>query len=148
MTALIEAKIEKSNFWISTFLVSGTCIGGGMLAMPIQVAEAGFFLTLLNLFICWVFMTFTGLLLVEATLWLKNETHFASLSRFLVGNWLKFIALAVYLFMNYASLIAYTASGASLIHFCKDVIKRFYAFTMKITSATTPITTIFYLVNC
>lgn len=117
MTAIVNTAEEKNTFWIATFLVAGTCIGGGMLAMPIQVAEYGFPLTLLNLFICWAFMTFSGLLLVEATLWVKNETHFASLSRFLVGNWLKYVALAIYLFMNYASLVAYTAAGASLIQF-------------------------------
>lgn len=118
MTAVIyREEEEKKSFWIASFLISGTCIGGGMLAMPIQMAESGFILTLLNLFICWSFMTFTGLLLAEATLWLKNETHFASLSRYLVGNWLKYIALAVYLFMNYTSLVAYTAGGASLLKF-------------------------------
>ncbi|HRD56195.1 MAG TPA: aromatic amino acid transport family protein [Parachlamydiaceae bacterium] len=110
-------KTKESSFWIGSFLISGTCIGGGMLAMPTQMAESGFPLTFFNLFISWVFMTFTGLLLAEATLWLKNETHFTSLSKFLVGDWLKFLALAVYLFMNYASLVAYTAAGASLIQF-------------------------------
>lgn len=118
MTAITETVPKTQNsFWIGSFLISGTCIGGGMLAMPTQMAESGFPLTFFNLFISWAFMTFTGLLLAEATLWLKNDAHFTSLSRFLVGDWLKYIALVVYLFMNYASLVAYTAAGASLIQF-------------------------------
>lgn len=116
MSAIVETDVKNENtLWVATLLISGTCIGGGMLAMPIQVSEYGFVLTFLNLFICWAFMTFTGLLLVEATQWVKNETHFSSLSRFLVGDWLKIVCLVVYLFMNYASLVAYTAGGADLI---------------------------------
>lgn len=108
-------KTDQKNFWAVTLLVSGTCIGGGMLALPVQTAKAGFFISFFGLALCWAFMTYTGLLLVEATLWVKNETHFSSLSRILVGNAVKYLALIVYLFMNYASLIAYTAGGATLI---------------------------------
>jgi tyrosine-specific transport protein len=60
-------------------------------------------------------MTFTGLLLVEATMWVRGETHFTSLSRTLVGNKTKGLALVVYLFMNYASLVAYTAGGSQIV---------------------------------
>jgi tyrosine-specific transport protein len=105
----------KGSFLGATLLISGTCIGGGMLAMPVQTAETGFFLTLLCIITCWAFMTFTGLLLVEATLWVRGETHFASLSRILVGNKTKGLALLVYLFMNYASLVAYTAGGSQIV---------------------------------
>lgn len=111
-----EKEEPKGSIWTATALISGTCIGGGMLAMPIQTAEAGFFLSFLGLFVCWIFMTFTGLLLVEATLWIRNETHFSSLSRILIGNWVKVIALIIYLFMNYASLVAYTSGGAALVN--------------------------------
>lgn len=127
MTALIHAEETavknddaKGTFWTGTSLIAGTCIGGGMLAMPVQTAEVGFFLSFLALAACWAFMTFTGLLLVEATLWIKNETHFSSLSHALIGNWVKVIALVIYLFMNYASLVAYTAGGAALINMWGD----------------------------
>jgi tyrosine-specific transport protein len=118
MTTVSISKAEgvsKGTFWEAAFLISGTCIGGGMLVMPVQAAEAGFVLSAFALLICYLFMTFTGLLLVEATLWVRNETHFSSLSRILVGNGTKLLALLVYLFMNYASLVAYTAGGAQLI---------------------------------
>lgn len=120
-TATIEqtipaaSKSEDSSFWTVALLVSGTCIGGGMLALPVQTAASGFMNTALGIFICWAFMTYTGLLLVEATLWIKDESHFSSLARILVGNGTRILALVVYLFMNYASLVAYTAGGAALI---------------------------------
>lgn len=118
-TADIQASeaetMQKSDFWSVTLLVSGTCIGGGMLALPVQTAHAGFFLSSIGILLSWVFMTYTGLLLVEATLWIKNETHFSSLSRILIGNGARLIALATYMFMNYTSLVAYTAGGARLV---------------------------------
>jgi len=86
-----------------------------MLALPVQTAASGFMYSLMGIFLCWSFMTYTGLLLVEATLWVKNETHFSSLSRILVGNGTRILALLVYLAMNYLSLVAYTAGGAALI---------------------------------
>lgn len=116
MTTITQSRTEeKGSLWGVTLLISGACIGGGMLVMPVQAASAGFFVSTIALLICWAFMTFTGLLLVEATLWLKNETHFSSLSRILIGHGAKIVAILVYLFMNSASLVAYTAGGASLI---------------------------------
>jgi tyrosine-specific transport protein len=116
MTTLSQAKApSKSLFWQATLLISGSCIGGGMLAMPMQTAEAGFILSLASLAVCWLFMTLSGLFLAEATLWVKNETHFTSLSRILVGHGCKLLALGVYLFMNYASLVAYVSGGAAVI---------------------------------
>lgn len=106
---------RKSTFWAVTLLVSGSCIGGGMLALPVQTANAGFMMSFFGIIVSWLFMTYTGLLLVEATLWVKNETHFGSLSRIIIGNKTKILALIVYIFMNYASLVAYTAGGANLI---------------------------------
>jgi len=110
-----SAAIPKSSFWAVTLLISGTCIGAGMLALPVQTAEAGFSLSFLAIIICWAFMTYTGMLLIEATSWVKNETHFSSLSRVLLGKGARLISMVVYLFMNYCSLIAYTAGGSALI---------------------------------
>lgn len=101
---------------IGAFLVSGTCIGGGMLVLPVQTSFAGFWLSALGLVICWAFMTYTGLLLAEATLWIRNESHFASLSRILIGRGARILSLIIYLFMNYASLVAYTSGGADLFN--------------------------------
>ena len=83
-----------------------------MLAMPIQTAEAGFFPSFLAVLCSWVFMCFTGLLLVEATLWVKEGAHFSTLATALLGKTGRSISLVVYLFMNYTSLVAYTAGGA------------------------------------
>lgn len=116
MTSQVLTYTEsRSKFWTATLLITGTCIGGGMLALPVQTAESGFVLSFVNLFVSWLFMAFTGLLLVEASLWVKQDCHFSSLSRVLLGHGMKLVSLIVYLFMNYASLVAYVAGGAELI---------------------------------
>lgn len=113
-----DAEASGLSIWKGAMLVSGTCIGGGMLAMPIQTADAGFLMSLLVLASSWIFMTFTGLLLIEATLWIKNQTHFSSLAQILLGTPGRILSLAVYLFMNTTSLVAYTSGGAQLFgHF-------------------------------
>jgi tyrosine-specific transport protein len=116
MSVAVETKnLVKKSYWTASMLVSGACIGGGMLAMPIQTAEAGFFVSFFMLVVCWIFMAFTGLLLVESTLWFKENAHFSSLAMGLLGRWGRAMSLGIYLFMNYASLVAYTAGGAALI---------------------------------
>jgi len=116
MTANTQIRtIRNKASWRGSMLVTSTCIGGGMIAMPVQTAEAGFYLSAATLFISWFFMTFTGLLLVEATGWFKNELHFSSIAQALLGSPGKILCLIIYLFMNVASLVAYTSGGAILL---------------------------------
>lgn len=138
-----ETSITKGSILGAVLLISGTCIGGGMLAMPVHLAEAGFAISAMGLIISWFFMTYTGLLLVEATLWIRNGAHFASLSRILIGNWAKIVALTVYLFMNYASLIAYTAGGVGLLNIW---VKSLLGFTLEYNTGCAIFTIIFGLV--
>lgn len=141
-TITAEITSQKSSL-SAALLVAGACIGGGMLAMPIQTAEAGFWPSLLMLGLSWVFMTFTGLLLVESTLWMKNRAHFSTLTTAFLGRWGNALCLIVYLFMNYASLVAYTAGGAALLdqwmidlfHFSLGYAGSCIAFTILFGSA-------------
>src|SRR3989338_5365946 len=114
-TTIQSSQSTQVSSWKGVLLVSGTCIGGGMLAMPIQTADAGFLMSSLVLFSSWIFMMFTGLLLVEATLWLKAQYHFSTITQACLGNGGKILTLIIYLFMNSASLVAYTSGGALLI---------------------------------
>ncbi len=114
-TSIQSGSTAKISLLNAILLISGTCIGGGMLAIPILTAEIGFWLSSLVLLLCWGFMTFTGLLLIEATFWVKAQAHFSTLSQFLLGRFGKILSLIVYLFMNVLSLVAYTSGGAILI---------------------------------
>ncbi len=109
---------EKNNNLIGAiFLVSGVCIGGGMLALPVDTAIAGFFPSSIAMVVCWIFMTLTALLYIEANLWMEEGTHVMTMASRLLGKFGKYVSLFLYLFMAYASLVAYVTGGGKLIEF-------------------------------
>lgn len=110
------SKLTHSKF--STFsgvlLVSGTCIGAGMLALPIVTGFSGFLPSMAINFICWLFMLITGLLFLEATLWMKDRSNVLSMaSRFFgpVGKWIGGIT---FLFLYYCLEVSYIAGGTPI----------------------------------
>jgi tyrosine-specific transport protein len=106
---------QTGNLIGATLLVAGTSIGGGMLALPVSSGISGFFPSLVLMLVCWAFMTITALLLLEANLWMKEGSHIISMSSRYLGKIGKGIAWVVFLFMGYASLVAYISEGGSLI---------------------------------
>lgn len=106
---------SKSKLLPAMLLVAGTSIGGGMLALPVATGISGFFPSLVVMIICWLAMTATGLMLVEVSLWLKEGSHMISMSGKMLGSPGKAAAWILYLFISYASIIAYTAGGGMQI---------------------------------
>lgn len=97
-------------------LVAGTCIGGGMLALPVGCAQGGFFPSLFWMIIAWLAMTGTALCLVEVGFWMKKEdAHVITMSSQMLGKTGKTISWILFLFISYASLIAYTGGSGDLI---------------------------------
>lgn len=93
-------------------LVAGSCIGAGMLALPIMTGLAGFFPSLVALFASWAFMTFTALLLVEICGWFYGQVNLLSMAKESVGEVGRMVGWITYLFLFYALLVAYiSASG-------------------------------------
>lgn len=107
--------MKSSNLIGATFLVAGTCIGGGMLALPVDSAPGGFFPSFLNMIVSWVFMTLTALLLVEVAIWMEEGTHYMTMASRLLGKPGKYISLFLFLFMAYLSMVAYTTGGSLLL---------------------------------
>jgi tyrosine-specific transport protein len=97
------------------FLVAGTCIGGGMLALPVGTGISGFFPSTMMMTLCWLAMTASALLLLEANLWMKEGAHVITMASTLLGPIGKVVSWCVYLFISYASIVAYTAAGGSLV---------------------------------
>ncbi len=93
-------------------LIAGSCIGAGMLALPIMTGLAGFFPALVALFIAWAFMTFSAFLLVEVCGWFSGQVNLLSMAKESLGNVGRTIGWFTYLFLFYALLVAYiSASG-------------------------------------
>ncbi len=96
-------------------ILAGTAIGGGMLALPVLTAAGGFFPAVVIYTLCWLFMTATGLLLLEVFLWSKNETNLVSMANMTLGMPGKVIAWVLYMFLFYSLTVAYVAGGGSLV---------------------------------
>lgn len=106
-----QAKVGIGSILSAIFLVAGTCIGGGMLALPVATGVSGFFPSIAIMLLCWVAMTITALLLIEVSLWMQEGVHLISMTSRILGAPGRVISWFLYLFICYASLIAYTAGG-------------------------------------
>jgi tyrosine-specific transport protein len=111
-----QLKVGKGNIISAMFLVGGTCIGGGMLALPVATGISGFFPSAFIMALCWAAMTASALFLLEANLWMNKEgAHIITMSEVILGPFARILSWCLYLFISYASLIAYTAAGGLLI---------------------------------
>ncbi|MFT4551394.1 MAG: tyrosine-specific transport protein [Chlamydiales bacterium] len=95
-------------------LIAGTSIGAGMLGIPLLSGLAGFVPCMLANFLCWLFMLSTGLLILEATLWMEDGANIISMTERFLGPWGKKIGGCLYLFLYYCLLTAYFAGGAPI----------------------------------
>lgn len=95
-------------------LVAGSCIGAGMLALPILTGLAGFVPSLSMLFLSWAFMTFTGLLLIEINGWFFGQVNLLSMAQESLGRKGRITAWIAYLFLFYSLLVAYIAASGTI----------------------------------
>lgn len=106
---------NKGNVLGATLLVAGTCIGGGMLALPVATGVAGFIPSIVLMLLGWAFMTLTALFLLEVNMWMKEGSHVIAMASRFLGPFGKLIAWVLYLFIGYASLVAYASGGGELL---------------------------------
>jgi tyrosine-specific transport protein len=96
-------------------LLAGTCIGGGMLALPLALSTLGLIPSIVVMLGSCFFMILTGLLILEVNLWLGEDVHIITMASKTLGKWGKGVSWIVYLFVCYASLVAYIAGGGELV---------------------------------
>lgn len=113
---------SKGSLFGAILLVSGCCIGAGMLGIPVLSAMAGFKPSVLLFLLSWLFMTATGLLLLEVNLLFKDEVNIVSMASKTLGFVGKAIAWSMFLFLFYSLMVAYgAASGELFVDFTKDM---------------------------
>lgn len=110
-----------------SLLVAGTCIGAGMLAMPIVTAQMGFTPSLILNLICWFLTMCTGLLFLEAMLWLPDESNFFSMAQRFLGTPGKWIITLFYLFLHYSLLVGYFSAAEPLVQSFSQTFLGFFA---------------------
>jgi tyrosine-specific transport protein len=96
-------------------LISGCCIGAGMLGMPVLSALAGFEPSLVMFLISWMMMTCSALFLLEVNLWFADEVSLISMADRTLGFAGKIIAWVCFLFLFYTLGVAYIAGSGELI---------------------------------
>ncbi len=96
-------------------LISGTCIGAGMLGLPVVTAAAGFYPTLGAFLLVWCFMTFSALAYLEVCLRFKDDTNLISMAGKTLGPVAKSIAWFAFLFFLMSLMSAYTAGGTNML---------------------------------
>lgn len=103
-------------------LVAGCCIGAGMLGLPVLSAQAGYIPSVIMFVISWIFMLCTGLLLLEANLWYKEDINVVTLAGRSLGSVGKVISWVVFLFLFYSLMVAYvTGSGELFTDFFESI---------------------------
>ncbi len=107
--------MKKGSILGGTLLVAGTCIGGGMLALPVLTSLGGFVPSLVLYLICWGFMTCTGLLLLEVCQWMEGETNIVSMAEHTLGAAGKYATWGIYLFLFYCLTLAYIVGCANFL---------------------------------
>lgn len=99
--------LKKENLLSSILLVSGCCIGAGMIGLPVVSAMAGFIPTTLAMLICYLFATGTGLLILEVTLWFDGKVNLISMAQTILGKYGKIATWFLFLFLFYCLFVAY-----------------------------------------
>ncbi|NGX30058.1 MAG: Tyrosine-specific transport protein, partial [Candidatus Anoxychlamydiales bacterium] len=114
--------MKIKEFISVTLLIAGTTIGAGMLAIPLVTSAAGFLPAFVITFFVWIFMFLTGLLFLEATLWMPKDANVLSMTERFLGKRFKIISGGTFIFLYYCLMIAYFAAGAPLFASFIDAI--------------------------
>ncbi|XP_052180240.1 uncharacterized protein LOC127793536 isoform X2 [Diospyros lotus] len=113
-------KREPGSLTSAIFLVSGTTVGAGILAIPAVTQESGFLASAITCIICWVFMVVTGLLVAEVNVNTMCElgsggVSLVSMAKRTLGTAGVQIACWSYIFIHYALLVAYVARSSDIL---------------------------------
>lgn len=106
----------KNSAFGSTFIVAGTALGAGMLAMPLATAGIGFASAMLLLLGLWVVMSYTALLLVEAYQYNDASMGLGSLTYKYLGTSGRLLTSLAMPFLMYSLIAAYLAGGGEIIN--------------------------------
>jgi tyrosine-specific transport protein len=105
---------SKGTFIGGMLLIAGSCVGAGMLALPIITGLAGFIPSVFSFLLAWGFMTLTGLVLVEVTSTFQGRVNIGSMAERAMGPAGRILSSVLYLFLFYSLLIAYISGSGSL----------------------------------
>ena len=120
-------------------LVSGTCIGSGMIALPMVLAKIGIIPSIALMLFVWFIMYYTSLLNLELNLQAKRGLSLGALGRLFSGKKAELIGIISLKLLSYSLLAVFIYGGSSILQeliFSKNygnysfhIISICYAFT-------------------
>jgi tyrosine-specific transport protein len=100
----------------SVYLILGTCIAAGLLAVPIVTATNTFSFTVIMLFSAWILMSIGAWCISEVNLWFAPDSNLITMSQETLGSIVKGITWIAYLFLLYSLISAYLAASSDILH--------------------------------
>jgi tyrosine-specific transport protein len=97
------------------FLIAGTCIGGGMLGLPIITAECGLVNAIYLFVFSWALMTITAFYTLEVSLQFPLHTNMITMAKKTFGRLGEIVCWSIYLIFLYALVAAYISSGQDML---------------------------------
>lgn len=97
------------------FLVAGTAIGAGMLALPIATAKFGFLLTLAIMFVTTAIMGYLGKQIAKLCILYSHHDSMGAIVGEILGRPGHIVMNIAWVGLFYAILSAYTAGGSSIL---------------------------------
>ena len=110
----MERAVEKSRYIGGIFLVSGTTIGAGMLALPVLTGLVGLLPSLCVFLLCWSIMLATAFFFLDVNLAIGRDHNLISMSYQMLGRWGKWVSWGVYLLLLYSLTTAYLSASSPL----------------------------------
>lgn len=107
--------MQSKNIIGGMLMILGTCIGAGMLAIPIVSAHESFRLSALLLTIAWLCMTIGAFAVLEVNLWFKPGSNLITMAEGTLGAWGKTVTSLLYLLLMYSLICAYLASASGVL---------------------------------
>jgi tyrosine-specific transport protein len=96
----------------SIFLIIGTAVGAGILALPISTVSLGFWGSFVALAITWGFMTFAALNMIRARLCFEGDVDLATMTTQLLGKYTNVVVEFCYLALLMVLVSMYITAGS------------------------------------
>ncbi|MEC7840150.1 MAG: aromatic amino acid transport family protein [Chlamydiota bacterium] len=118
---------EKGSVLGSILLIAGSCVGAGMLGLPVSTAMGGFQPSVVMFFVCWLFMMVSSLFLLEVNLYFKKEVNLITMADKTLGRVGQFATWVLFLFLFYSLMVSYSAGSGELV---ADFVEEFTGFAI------------------
>lgn len=107
----------------SILLISGTCIGSGMIALPMVLAKVGLIPSIILMFMIWFIMYHTSLINLELNLQAGEGLVLGKLGKYFSGRIAEILGTVSLKILSYALLAVFVYGGSSILQKLLDLNK-------------------------